>query len=128
VTFQIGISDANGLGDLSGAGALINTTINGVGACWFYYDRSGNTISLASDSTAAWSAIPLGSASTIGNSQCSITGTGVNAVTSQSSTSLSVTVTFNPQTFAGLKNIYAIALSNEGLSSGYQPMETLTVQ
>jgi hypothetical protein len=128
VTFQFGISDANGPSDLSGAGALVNTSINGAGACWFYYDRSGNTISLASDSTETWGAIPLGSLSTISNSQCSITGSGVSAATSQSSTTLSVTVTFKPQTFAGLKNIYAIALSNEGLSSSYQPLGAWTVQ
>lgn len=49
-------SDANGAADIAGVGALINSSLNGVNACWFYYDRSSDTINLANDSTSAWTA------------------------------------------------------------------------
>src|SRR6185437_8440971 len=75
-TLHITIADWNGYSDLSGAGTLINSSLNGAGACWFYYDLGSKTISLASDSTLTWTSIPKGSASMISNSQCSIKGTG----------------------------------------------------
>jgi hypothetical protein len=40
---------------------------------------------------------------------------------------LTVTVEFNQQSFAGTKNLYAYALSNEQVSSGYQLAGTWTV-
>ncbi len=42
--------------------------------------------------------------------------------------SRAVTITFKPQSAAGLKTFYAIALNNEGLSSGYQQLGSWTVQ
>ncbi len=127
-TLQLTIADWNGYSDLSGAGTLINSSLNGTGACWFYYDLGSKTISLASDSTLTWNSIPQGSASTISNSQCSITGTSVSSVAITGGATISVTVTFNRQNFAGPRNIYVVALSNEGLASGYQSEGAWTVQ
>jgi hypothetical protein len=127
VTFRIGVSDTRGAGDIAGVGALVNTSVNGESACWFYYTLAGSSLSLANNSTSGWTAVTAGSASVVSNSQCSISGTGIRSAASGTGFTLTVTVTFNQQSFAGAKNVYVIAQSVEGLSSGYQQEGTWTV-
>ncbi len=128
-TFRIAASDANGSVDVAGMGVLINTSFDGQKACWFYYDRTSNSLSLANDSTSSWLSVTTGSSATIGNSQCSISGTGVSAIASGSNgIVLTVTITFNLPSFSGAKNVYESAADRAGLSSGYQSRGNWTVR
>ncbi len=57
ITFVYTVSDANGAGDLAGAGIILNTTLSGAGGCWFFYNLDTASVSLASDSTSSWSSV-----------------------------------------------------------------------
>jgi hypothetical protein len=121
ITFTYTVSDANGGADLAGASLLLNTTLNGQGACWFYYDLKTAVVSLANDAGANWSSVAQGSGSTISNSQCSIAGTNFGAY--RSGNNAIVTVGISLKNFDGNKTIYVQGIDHAGLSSGYQPME-----
>lgn len=120
ITFTYTVGDANGGADLAGAGLLLNSTLNGQGSCWFYYDLNTAIVSLADDSGANWSSVLQGTGGTISNSQCSIAGTGFGAY--RSGNNAIVTVTVNLKNFYGNKTIYMLGIDREGLSSGYQSM------
>jgi hypothetical protein len=116
-TLTLSYADGNGFADIAGAGAMINATFNGVNACWFYYDRSSNILSLASDSTSTWTALPQ--RGTVQNSQCRISSVTVRG----SGNTFSLTVAINyTNTFVGTRNIYGYVQNKAGLSSGYQPL------
>lgn len=108
-------ADANGFTDIADAGAMINATFNGTNACWFYYDRSSNTLSLASDSTTTWTALPP--RGSVQNSQCIISAATVSGAGTTFNLTVAITYT---KAFAGTRNIYGYVQNKEGLSSGYQ--------
>jgi hypothetical protein len=120
ITFTYTVSDANGGADLSGASLLLNSTLNGQGACWFYYDLNTAMVSLADDTGAGWSSVLQGSGGVISNSQCSIAGTDFGAY--RSGNNAIVTVKVNLKNFWGNKTIYIQGMDHAGLSSGYQSM------
>ena len=124
--FSLVYSDPSGAADIAGAGALINATFNGQAACWFYYDRASNQISLASNDTTTWTAMTLGSGNSLSNSQCSISGSGSSATASGTNLTLNVAVTFQ-SAFAGPKTTYLYVQNKAGQSNGYQAKGTWTV-
>ncbi|HVW08190.1 MAG TPA: DUF4091 domain-containing protein, partial [Bryobacteraceae bacterium] len=118
VTFQITVADANGAGDLAGAGTIVNTALNGVGSCWFYYNLDTAAVSLAYDNGSTWATVGQGQNYSISNSQCSIAGTDFGAV--RSGNTATVTIAVNFWNFAGTKSLYVTAVNHENASSGYQ--------
>jgi hypothetical protein len=114
-TLVLTFGDGNGFTDIAGAGAMINSSQNGTNACWFYYDRSSNSLSLASDSTANWTPVPTGGS--VSNSQCTISS--VSATGFGTTFSLKLVITYN-RTFAGTRNVYGYVQSMGGRSPGYQ--------
>jgi hypothetical protein len=118
-TVTLTYADANGFTDIAGAGALINTALDGTNACWFYYDRADGTLWLASDNTASWTALPPGG--TVQNRQCAIRSATVTG--SGSTFSLTVAITYSA-TFTGARTIYEFAQDKAGLSTGYQGLGT----
>ena len=120
ITFTYTVTDANGGSDLAGASLLLNSTLNGQGSCWFYYDLNTAVVSLADDTGGNWSSVLQGTSGTISNSQCSIAGTGFGAY--RSGNNAIVTVTVYLKNFYGNKTIYVQGMDRAGLSSGYQSM------
>ncbi len=120
ITFTYTVGDANGGGDLAGASLLLNSTLNGQGSCWFYYDLNTAVVSLANDAGTDWSSVLQGTSGVISNSQCSIAGTGFGAY--RSGNNAIVTVTIYLKNFYGNKTIYMQGMDRAGLSSGYQSM------
>jgi hypothetical protein len=121
-TLTLSYADGNGFTDIAGAGAMINATFNGVNACWFYYDRASNTLSLASDSTTTWTALPP--RGSVQNSQCTIS----SAIASGSGNTFNLTIAITyTRAFAGTKTIYGYVQNKAGLSSGYQPSGSWTI-
>jgi hypothetical protein len=114
-TIVLTFGDGSGFADIAGAGAMINSTQSGTNACWFYYNRSSNSLSLASDSTASWTPLPTGGS--VSNSQCTISS--VSTTGSGTTFSLKLTITYT-RTFLGTRNVYGYVQSLEGLSPGYQ--------
>jgi hypothetical protein len=106
--------------------ALFNTSSSSSNACWVYYDAVGRTIWLASNDASAWSSAAVGSATTIENSQCQITASGVSTSGSGNDLTLSVPVIFSTS-FAGTKNVYMSATDKGGVSSSLVSKGTWTV-
>jgi hypothetical protein len=125
-TFSFVYSDSAGYQTLSGVHTIFNTSVTGTNACWIYYDVVGKTLWLASNDTTTWSSAVAGSATTIRNSQCQITGSSVSAPGSGTNLTLNVTIAFSTS-FAGAKNIYLSATDKSGISSSIVSKGTWTV-
>lgn len=124
--FTFTYSDSTGYQNLVGGSALVNSTFNGVGGCWFYYNQATNQIMLASDNTMNWSSMPVSpagviSSQSLSNSQCTVW----SAWASGSANTLTVTVTvgFNAG-FAGQRSVWLYSADKSGVSSGYQSKGT----
>ncbi len=125
-SFQLTYTDPYGYLYLGGGGALINNSLSGAGACWFYYNRSVNTIALASDDGSSWSSTVLGSGGSLSNSQCTLNGSLTSTLLIGNYAQLSVSITFSPS-FAGTRTVYMYATNNAGAASSYQAMGTWLV-
>lgn len=125
-SFQLTYVDPKGYSDLAGGGVLINNSLNGTAACWFYYSRSANTIALASDDGSSWSSMALGSGGSLSNSQCTVNGRLTSVLLISNYAQLSASITFSPS-FAGTRTVYMYAVNNTGAASAYQAMGTWLV-
>lgn len=99
---------------ISGMTVLINTSVNGASACWFYTD--GSSVSLAEDDGTDWSG-------TLSNSQCSLSSVSLS---SSGGLTLTVSIAFT-SSFAGAKNVYMWAENTGGGQAGYTQEGTWTV-
>ncbi len=126
-TFSFVFSDANGFADIFSGQLLINSSLNGVGACYLYYQRSGGTVWLANDGGSGWMGPSvLGSGASLQNSQCTVNVAGSSASGSGTNVTLNLALTFTSG-FSGGKNAYGWVYSNGNLSSGWQQKGTWTV-
>jgi len=116
--FNAVFSDPGGSQSLSGIHLLVNSSVNGANACWLYYDAVGKVVWLANDSASSWSSTSVGGASTIQNSRCQITGSGISVTNSGTNLTLNVPITFEAM-FAGTRNIYMSATDKNGSASSY---------
>ena len=117
-TFTAAFSDPNGYQSLTGIHMLVNTSVSGTDACWIYYDAAGKVLWLASNDTSSWSSTSVGSATTIKNSQCQITGSGITVAGSGTELILNIPITFE-SAFAGTRNIYLSATDKSGSGGNY---------
>jgi hypothetical protein len=97
----------------------------GPGACTVHYDPSDASVSLQNDLATSWFVGAFGSG-TLSNSQCTINLAASSASASGSNLTLTLSVTFKTS-FGGDKNIYMLAKSNSGLSSGWKLRGSWTV-
>ncbi len=121
--FNAVFSDASGAALLNRRLIVINSSLNGAGACFIQADPSG--IYLVNDAGNALSASVSGGSS-VSNSQCTLNGNGTSVSTSGSSSSVTASVTFKPA-FAGAKNIYLYDEDTSGNNSGFQLRGTYTI-
>src|SRR5271165_196445 len=125
-TFTFSFSDAAGATNLLASRVLFNTTLSGTSACFVYFSGGGaNTLYLLSDAGALQGGIPIGSAGTLSNSQCSVNVGASSAVFSGSILTLNLAITFTPA-FAGAKKIYSEA-QNVSVLGAWSQMGTWTV-
>lgn len=125
-TFGLVYSDPNGASDLTSAQVVINTGLNGTGACWVSVDPIHALISLRNDVNSAWlGPIALGTSTTLQNSQCTVSAAKSTVVYSGNTLTVNLALAFT-QAFGGAKNIYSQAQNAEGLASGWQPLGTWT--
>jgi Beta-propeller repeat len=117
---------------ISRAYLLVNTSINGTGGCLIEYAPATNSFRAIANDGATWSApVIAGTATTIGNSQCTLnTAASSGSATSgagTTNTNVNYSLSF-AQSFAGAKNVYLLAISeNSGLNSGWIQSGTWTV-
>ena len=123
--FSVAMSDQNGFSDITSALIIVNSTLNGVNACFLSLDIVGRTVSLASDSTAIWTTVAMGSSGTASNSTCSIVGS--DFTTSGSGITLTLQLKISLQaSVTGTKNIYALATDQSRASSGFVQIGTMS--
>ena len=109
-------SDPKGFSDITGVAGLFNTSITAQGACLFIVDPAHRNFLFADDSGSQWSVLPIGSAGSLQNSQCILTGTGSTLSGSGNNLTLNVTLTFKPA-FAGGKSTFAWMQNAAGAAS-----------
>jgi hypothetical protein len=128
-TFSAVITDPSGLFDLKSTHLLFNTTTaNQAASCSVYYAAAGNQLYIYNDGGGALLApVTPGSASTVSNSQCTLSGTGSSISRSGNTLTMNVALTFS-STFTGLKNSYVYASGNDGLNTGWVQAGTWTPQ
>jgi hypothetical protein len=86
-------------------------------ACYLLYVRGSNAVDLANDAGVWQGPVTLGSASTLQNSQCSVSAASSWASLSGNTLTLNLALTFQPP-FAGAKNVY-MEVQNASLDSGW---------
>jgi hypothetical protein len=118
VTFRISVADANGSGDLAGAGTIVNSSLSGAYGCWFYYNLDTASVSLAYDDGSTWATIRQGQNWSISNSHCSISGTDFGAVRSGNTATITIAVHF--WGFSGTKSLYVTAVDHKNAATGYR--------
>jgi PKD domain len=127
-TFSFVFSDGNGFTDLSTTYIGFNSTLTWPGGCYTYYDRNANALWLLNDPANLWlGPVTPGAATSLQNSQCTLSGAGSSVSGSGNNLTVNVALSFN-SAFGGAKNIYMCALDNSGASSNWQQRGAWTVQ
>ncbi|PWT99085.1 MAG: hypothetical protein C5B51_27925, partial [Terriglobia bacterium] len=126
-TFSVTVADGGGASAINNVSLLINTGINGAAACWVLYSRAANTLQLANDAASGFSApVTLGAASSLSNSQCTLSAASASATTAGTTLTINIPVSFN-FAFNGVKNLYVLAVDNAAQNSGWVQAGSWTV-
>jgi Putative Ig domain len=127
-TFQYAFSDVNGFRDLKTLWAQIATTTNYPGTCAINFDAVNNRLYLVKDDASGWlGPITPGTATSLSNSACTISGAGSSFTGSGANATLSVAYSFSA-TYTGAKTIFSRAMNLAGLDSGWQVKGSWTPQ
>jgi len=131
-TYTFTFTDNNGWQDLTLLDVLINTAINGAGACYVAFAPAGagtGTVYLvdnAGDAGGPYTGMVLPSAGTVSNGQCSIAGAGSAVAASGNTLVLTLAIAF-ADSFGGNRVVYLAARSNSQ-NSGWQAVGTVGEQ
>jgi hypothetical protein len=111
--------------NLAAAAMLFSSAPIAENSCFIVYDRNGGTIQLESDTVTSDEIKPVGSSSTLQNSQCAVDATSVTATLL--STTINVEITFT-SAFTGRKNIYMYGANGDGsVNTGWAQRGAYTV-
>ena len=118
-----------GVANLGVVNILVNTALDGGNACYIAYSRPAGILFLVNDGgTASGLSAPLvlGTAASVNNSQCTVSGIGSSAVDSGNSMTLTLNVSYS-NSFRGNRVIYLAAQSVANVTSGWQTMGTAII-
>jgi hypothetical protein len=118
-TFNMGFTDVNGASRITQASLLLNSSLNGVSACFVTYFPANNTFGLLNDASSALTTVVAGTNTTTQNSQCVLNGSGSSATLSANTLNVNYSVTFLSPAFSGTKNVYVLAQDTNGLTSNW---------
>jgi hypothetical protein len=112
-------SDPDGGADVSQIYVLVNSGFSGQNACYSYYHKPTRAVWLLNDAGAAAAGyVPLASAGTVSNSQCSVLGVSNSDYPSSGTIEFDLTLSFS-KLFSGIKSVYVMAEDASGLNSGW---------
>jgi hypothetical protein len=118
-------SDSLGAADLQTVYLLFNTSTNVANACYVQYSRATNSLYLTNDAGNGLSAaVTPGSAGTVFNSQCTLSGAGSSVTASGNNLSVTYAITFTSG-FSGTQNAY-LHETGSGGSTGWSQGGTWT--
>ncbi|SPF34076.1 hypothetical protein SBA4_1420011 [Candidatus Sulfopaludibacter sp. SbA4] len=130
-TYTFTFTDTNGYQDIAVADVLINTAINGVGACYLAIVPMGagsaaiDLVDNTGDAGGPYAGMILPTSNVVSNGQCSISGNGSSVSANGNTLTVTLAVSFSPS-FAGNQIVYSAARSN-ALNTGWQSVGTVTV-
>ena len=122
----------NGWQSLSVVDVLINSSLDGIGACYFAIVPSGASagsvflVDDAGDAGGPFAVLTLPGAGTVQNNQCSISGVGSSVNANGNTLTVTLSITFKTA-FAGAKIAYMAAQDTSPASSGWQALGVWTV-
>jgi len=117
-TLTVTFNAPGGYQSLGVLNVLINTSLDGRQACYLAYSVPDSVLYLVPDSGMGLMPLTLGGPGTVGNSQCSVSGSGSSAVGSGNILSLTLNMTFS-NAFGGNRVIYAAARDPQGDNTGW---------
>jgi len=117
-TFTFTLSDANGAADISGALFVVNPSVNGSNSCYMSYNRAANAVYLFHDASNTWQPLTPGTAATVSNPNCTLSGTGLSIAASGNTITLVLPLTLSPG-YTGAHKFHAYVVDNGGLNSGW---------
>ncbi len=125
-------TDTKGAADIGITNILVNNGLDAKSACYLAYIASINTVVLVDDAGHAggpfMGALVPGAATTIQNSQCSVSGAGGSVVSSGGTLTLTLHIAFQPG-LRGNQIIYVAGRDVNNLNNtDWQPMGTAGVQ
>jgi len=113
-----------GVGFLGVVNILVNTALDGANACYIAYSRPAGVLFLVDDGGPAVglsAPLVLGTAATVSNRQCTVSGAGSSVVETGNSMTLTLSIAFSGS-FRGNRVIYMAAQSTSFVTSGWQTM------
>jgi hypothetical protein len=122
--FTFTFSDADGYANIAAVQMLAGGALGAANACYLYFDRPSGLLYLANDAGSWQAGVPIGSASTPSNSQCTVQSG--SAVGTGNTLTVSLSLSFTPA-FQGAKSIWALA-QDATANSGWQHLGSYTVQ
>jgi hypothetical protein len=118
--------DVDGYSDLVSTTVLLNSYLDGGGACYLGYHVPSNAVLLLNDPGNAYLPwLPLGATGTVENSQCRIHSQGSGAVGSGTDLTLTLMIEFKAG-FAG-ERVFYLSAQDGASTSGWQAMGSWTV-
>jgi len=122
-TLTLSYQDQTSASNLQTVWALVNSAIDGRGACYIAYYRPGNQVYLYPDNGdgSQASSMVLTGNNTLGNSQCTISAQGASVQTSGATLGVTIPITFKPA-FGGLKAVWLAAQTLSGAHSDWQAL------
>jgi hypothetical protein len=106
-TFTYRASSPGGYTYLTQMHAMIDTSVNGVGACWVYYNRLENAFLLMNDTATGWIYPGTGNGGVLSNSQCTLNTNASSASGSGNELAVNFALSF-ASTWGGQKTQYLL--------------------
>jgi hypothetical protein len=126
-SFAVAYYDSAGYTDINEAKFLVQTSVNGVNACYLKYNVQTNGFYLTDDAASYWQGpVTPGTAGSVQNSRCILTGN----TSSVSYSGGNLTATFGlsfTSAFSGAKNTYAYVNTVSGPVAGWVQLGTWTI-
>ena len=118
-------SSPNGFQFLSAVAVLVNSTLSAPNACLVYFVKSSGSFYLINDAGIAFMGpLTAGSAGTLANSRCTLTGSGSSIGGSGNTLTAALQISFNPA-FGAVRNLYMYAADQAGFNTGWQMRGTV---
>ena len=123
-TFTTVYSDPYGASIITAAYLLFNTSVSSANACYVEYNPLTNLLSLKNDAgTGSAGSLTPGSATTVSNSQCTLSGTGSSYSVAGDTATLEAAITFSG---SSATNIYLYAADKNSKDTGWIKAGTWT--
>jgi len=122
-TFAFAFSDSAGASNIASVQIIINSSLTRTNGCAFLY--GSNVVYLANNAGNFGSSLPIGSAGTEQNSQCTLNVGASSVALSGNTLTVNVALSFTPA-FAGTQNVY-LWVENATLESNWVQEGTWTV-